>query len=99
MNRSINLCNIDRLHIAQPTFISDGGTKQVNDIIPTERTELMDKQERDSSVMKSDDARSHTSGASSHQSLYSHHSNRQRIYDKLSFPRHDLQTLGMLGKQ
>ena len=76
-------------------LLPDGGTKQ---IIPTERTELMDKQERDSSVMKSDDARSHTSGASSHQSLYSHHSNRQRIYDKLSFPRHDLQTLGMLGK-
>ena len=77
--------------------------KHENGTVPSERTELMDKKERDgrdSSIVKSDmDARSHISGVSSHQS-HSSHSGRSstRAYDKLSFPRHDLQTLGMLGK-
>ena len=59
--------------------------------------------------MKSDDARSHASGVSSHQSHNSSHPSsggthgnhigrRRGSYDKLNFPRHDLQTLGMLGK-
>lgn len=60
----------------------------------------MDKKERDSSILKSDDNRSHVSGVSSHNShsSHSHQSSRRRSYDKFSFPRHDLQTLGMLGK-
>ena len=64
--------------------------------MPTERTELMDKKERDSSIVKSDDTRSHVSGVSSHPS-HSSHSSRRLGYDKLSFPRHDLQTLRVLG--
>lgn len=74
--------------------------KAENGVIPNENTELMVKPDRDSSIVKSDDARSHVSGVSSHQShsSHSHQSARRRSYDKLNFPRHDLQTLGMLGK-
>ena len=67
-----------------------------NGTVPTERTELMDKKERDSSILKSDDTRSHISGISSHPS-HSSHSSRRLGYDKLCFPRHDLQTLRVLG--
>ena len=77
------------------------GSKIENGVIPNEHTELMDKRERDSSILKSDDNRSHVSGVSSHHSHSSHSqqsSSRRRSYDKFSFPRHDLQTLGMLGK-
>lgn len=75
--------------------------KAENGLIPNENTELMEKKDRDSSILKSDDARSHASGVSSHNSHNSHssHSGRRRSYDKLNFPRHDLQTLGMLGKR
>ena len=48
----------------------------------------------------SDDGHSHLSGISgshSHSSRSSH-SRRRGSYDRLQFPRHDLQTLGMLGK-
>ena len=80
--------------------------KTENGTVPTEHTELMDKKDRDSSVVKvlmSDDARSHVSGVSSHHSHSSNshpssHSSRARNYDMLNFPRHELQTLGMLGK-
>ena len=81
--------------------VAMAGDKPENGTIPNEHTELMDKKERDSSIIKSDmDARSHVSGVSSHPSHSSHpssHSSR-RGYDKLNFPRHDLQTLGMLGR-
>ena len=90
-------------------FLADGGPKHENGVIPNERTELMDRRDRDSSILKSDDARSHASGVSSHQSHNSSHPSsggthgnhigrRRGSYDKLNFPRHDLQTLGMLGK-
>jgi hypothetical protein len=76
--------------------------KAENGAIPHETTELMDKKDRESSIVKSDDARSHVSGVSSQPSHSSHsrqsYQSRTQGYDKLSFPRHDLQTLGMLGQ-
>ncbi|KAK2149182.1 hypothetical protein LSH36_463g04014 [Paralvinella palmiformis] len=77
--------------------------KAENGTVPTEHTELMEKREHDSSVIKSDvDARSHISGVSSHPSHSSHshqsHNSGRLMLEKLAFPRRQLQTLGMLGK-
>ena len=66
----------------------------------------MDKKERDSSFMKSDDTRSHISGISSQpsHSSQSHNSGHSSLssrlpFDKYNFPRHVLQNLGVLGKE
>ena len=75
-----------------------GGDKTENGTVPTEHTELMDKKERDSSLLKSDDNRSHMSGVSSQNSSQSQASSRGKALERLAFPRHNLQTLGMLGK-
>lgn len=77
--------------------------KAENGVVPTEHTELMEKKDHDSSLIKSDvDARSHISGVSSHPSHSSHSHQSQNstrlMLEKLAFPRRQLQTLGMLGK-
>ena len=65
--------------------------KTENGTIPTEHTELMEKKDRDSSIIKSDmDARSHVSGVSSHPSHSSHshnsHGSHRQALEKLAFP-------------
>lgn len=85
-------------------FLFTASDKAENGTVPTEHTELMEKREHDSSVIKSDvDARSHISGVSSHPSHSSHshqsHNSGRLMLEKLAFPRRQLQTLGMLGKK
>ncbi|XP_064621209.1 inactive tyrosine-protein kinase 7-like isoform X2 [Lineus longissimus] len=66
-----------------------------------EQQELMEKDKRDENNIKSDGDFSCLSSYQSHSTHShpgSHHSKRRNSYDKMQFPRHDLQTLGMLGK-
>jgi PTK7 protein tyrosine kinase 7 len=78
--------------------VPNGNGKVENGVV-NEHTELMEKKDRDSSILKpfSDDARSHLSGGSSQPSSHSQSSRSKSSVDKLSFPRHQLQTLRMLG--
>ena len=75
--------------------------KLENGSAPTERTELMEKKccELDTSkAVLSEETRSHVSGLSStHSSQPSSHRSGQSL-QRYAFPRHDLHTLGMLGK-
>jgi hypothetical protein len=77
--------------------ISELGALAENGDAHREQQELMEKDKRDENNIKSDGDFSCLSSYQSH-STHSHHSKRRNSYDKMQFPRHDLQTLGMLGK-
>ena len=72
--------------------------KAENGSIPLETTGLVDKAKDKLHVKSEQDAFSMSgAGSSSHNSQSTNSRTSQRTYDKLSFPRHELQTLGMLG--
>lgn len=72
--------------------------KADNGAIPLETTGLVDKSKDKLHVKSEHDAFSMSgAGSSSHNSHSTNSRTSQRTYDKLAFPRQELQTLGMLG--
>ena len=72
--------------------------KADNGAIPLETTGLVDKSKDKLHVKSEQDAFSMSgAGSSSHNSHSTNSRTSQRTYDKLAFPRQELQTLGMLG--
>ncbi len=65
--------------------------------MPLETTELVEKCATGDKLAADQDAFS-LSATGSHNSHSTHSRGSQRNYDKLTFPRKELQTLGMLGK-
>jgi len=72
--------------------------KAENGAIPLETTGLVEKPKDKLHVKTEQDAFSMSgAGSSSHNSQSTNSRTSQRTYDKLTFPRQELQTLGMLG--
>jgi len=72
--------------------------KAENGAIPLETSGLVEKPRDKLHVKTEQDAFSvSAAGSSSHNSQSTNSRTSQRTYDKLAFPRQELQTLGMLG--